>query len=90
MKSNIPIFINHIRADPIATCDGKKETPMEIALDRGNDELLTIFAEFTETPDNIKLIQLSKLMQKDGQKTKIKIEFENLLNSLSVELVRVF
>ena len=45
-------------------------------------------AEFTELTDSMKLIQLAYLMNKDEQKSKKMAEFENLLNSLSVDLVR--
>ena len=76
------------RVSPNATCEGKKETPYEIALNRGNDDVLSILAEFSELTDNMKLIQLSYLMNKDEQKSKKMVEFENLLNSLSVDLVR--
>jgi len=49
--------------------------------------VLSILAEFSELTDSMKLIQLSYLMNKDEQKSKRIAEFENLLNSLSVDLV---
>jgi hypothetical protein len=49
--------------------------------------VLSILAEFSEPTDEMKLIQLSHLMQKDEHKSKTMGEFDNLLNSLAVELV---
>ena len=75
------------RVSPIATCEQKKETLYEIALNQGNDDVISILAEFSEPTDSMKLIQLSHLMHKEEQKSKKMAEFDNLINSLSVELV---
>jgi len=61
---------------------------MEKALSRGNEEVFNILAEFTETPDRIKLVQLSHIMDKEEAKSKILAEFNNLLSSVSVDMVR--
>ena len=61
---------------------------MEKALSRGNTEVFNILAEFTETPDRIKLVQLSHIMDKEEAKSKILAEFNNLLSSVSVDMVR--
>ena len=67
---------------------------MELAVecDSQNDEkgeMLSLLAEFTEMPDNIKLFRLSKLMNKVDQKSKEREEFKKILSSLPVELVRL-
>ena len=60
---------------------------MEIALSRENEEVFNILAEFTEIPDRIKLVQLSHIMDKDEAKSKTLAEFNNLLSSVSVDMV---
>ena len=68
---------------------------MELAVecDSQNDEkgeMLSLLAEFTEMPNDIKLFRLSKLMNKVDQKSKEREEFKKILSSLPVELVRLF
>ena len=53
-------------------------------------EMLSLLAEFTEMPNDIKLFRLSKLMNKVEQKSKEREEFKKILSSLPVELVRLF
>ena len=76
------------RVDPTAPNPGKDETPMEKALSRGNEEVFNILAEFTETPDRIKLVQLSHIMDKEEAISKTLAEFNNLLSSVPVDMVR--
>ena len=77
----------YVRVDPTAVCEGKTITPMDYAAEKENLEMISLLAEFTEMPDHIKLLVLSKLMYKSEHKAKEKEEFKNLLSSLSVELV---
>ena len=61
--------------------------------DNANDEMLCLLAEFTEMPDHIKLVYLSKLMYKGEcwgyvqDKAKAREDFRKILSSLPVELV---
>ena len=77
--------------DPTAVCEGKTSSPMEIALEKENEEMLCLLAKFTEMPDSCKLFYLSKLMYKgrhcDEIKAKAKGDFRKTLISLPVELV---
>ena len=93
-------FLLNVRVDPTFACEGpsqtegKKVTPMQLAVecDSKNErgEMLSLLAEFTEMPDNIKLFRLSKLMNKVEQKSKEREEFKKILSSMPVELVRLF
>ena len=77
------------RVDPCAACEDKKLIPMEIAASRNDGgEMLRIMAEFTEIPDSAKLVELSKLMSLNHEVESEKEQFQKLLNSLPVELVR--
>ena len=60
---------------------------MEIAATEGRTEDLKILSEFTEVTDKVKLIQMSVLITSDKPK-RAKEEFQSLLNSLPVDLVR--
>ena len=61
--------------------------------DNANDEMLRLLAEFTEMPDHIKLVYLSKLMYKgecwgySHDKAKAREDFQKILSTLPVELV---
>ena len=68
-------------------CEGKTSTPMDIAVEIENEEMLRLLADFTEIPDHIKLYHLSKLMYRGKHKAKEMEEFKKILGSLSVELV---
>ena len=68
-------------------CEDKTVTPMDIAAEREREEMISLLAEFTEMPDHVKLIYLSKLMYKGEDKAKEREEFKNILGSLPVELV---
>ena len=61
-------------------CDSKNE--------RG--EMLSLLAEFTEMPNDIKLFRLSKLMNKAEKSKERREEFKKILSSMPVELVRLF
>ena len=85
--------------DPTAVSESRKERPMDYALqllvdaDNPNDEMLCLLAEFTEMPEHIKLVYLSKLMYKgecwgySQDKAKAREDFRKILSSLPVELV---
>ena len=77
--------------DPTAVCEGKTASPMEIALEKENEEMLCLLAKFTEMPDLCKLFYLSKLMHKGrdnlGEKAKAREDFQKILSSLPVQLV---
>ena len=62
---------------------------MEIAASRGSNwsDVLKILAEFTEITDKVKLIQMSVLM-KSNQPKRAKKEFQSLLETLPVDLVK--
>lgn len=76
------------RIDPTAVCDGKQETPMEIAATCRLSEVLKILEEFTEITDKVKLIQMSVLMN-SGKPKRSKETFQKILESLTVDLVRI-
>ena len=64
-----------------------------VEAENANDEMLRLLAEFTEMPDHIKLVYLSKLMYKGEcwgyvhDKAKAREDFRKILSSLPVELV---
>ena len=60
---------------------------MEIAVTRELPEVFEILAEFTEITDKVKLLQMSFLMNSDKPK-KSKEEFQSILESLPLDLVR--
>ena len=61
---------------------------MEIAVTRKLQEVVKILAEFAELTDKEKLLQMSFLMNSDNPK-KTKAEFQSVLESLPVDLVRI-
>ena len=87
------ILLVFFRADPSVVPDGKteadfcRETPIQIAVSEDLSAVLDILKEFTELPDNVKLVQLSKLMCSSGDVEKSKEEFQDLLHSLPLDLV---
>lgn len=87
------ILLAFFRADPSVVPDGKteteicRETPIQIAVSEDLSAVLDILKEFTELPDNVKLVQLSKLMCSSDDVEKSKEEFQGLLHSLPVDLV---
>ena len=82
-----------VRVNPSALPDGEGQrdyytnTPMEIALLWDRPEMLKILEEFTEIPDKVKLLQLSRAMYKEDTE-EAKKKFKELLRSLTPELVR--
>ena len=92
-------FLLNVRVDPTFACEGpsqtegKKVTPMQLAVecDSQNErgEMLSLLAEFTEMPNDIKLFRLSKLMNKAEKSKERREEFKKILSSLPVELVRL-
>ena len=64
-------------------------TPMEIASrDEDRVVVLSILGEFIEIPDSVKIEILSKLMYSTAYKETKKEQFQKLLSSLPLELVR--
>ena len=53
-------------------------------------EMLKILEEFTEIPDKVKLLQLSKLMGSSDDVEKSKEEFQSILRSIPADLVSSF
>ena len=76
------------RIDPKLATDEKEKTPLKIALERDNAEIVFLLSEAigAEVPDNVKLQQLSKAMYKED-KEEAKKEFSKILASLSPDVV---
>ena len=55
---------------------------------QGQTEVLKIFGEFTEITDNVKLIQMSVLMNTYKVPKRSKEEFQRLLKTVPVDKVR--
>ena len=64
---------------------------MEIAVERNLPDMFKILAEFTEIPDKVKLLQLSKMMQSSSDNVEnSKEEFQSILSTLPADLVSLF
>ena len=76
------------RVDAKVATDEKEETPLKIALERDNTEIVFLLCEAIgeEVPDKVKLEQLSKAMYKED-KEEAKNEFSKILVSLSPDVV---
>jgi len=74
--------------DAKVATDEKEETPLKIALERDNTEIVFLLCEAIgeEVPDKVKLDQLSKAMYKED-KEEAKNEFSKILVSLSPDVV---
>ena len=87
-----------LRVDPSALPDSGQQsrewtadTPMEIAVERNLPDMFKILAEFTEIPDKVKLLQLSKMMQSSSDNVEnSKEEFQSILSTLPADLVSLF
>ena len=87
-----------LRVDPSALPDSGQQnrewtadTPMEIAVQRNLPDMFKILAEFTEIPDKVKLLQLSKMMQSSSDNVEnSKEEFQSILSTLPADLVSLF
>ena len=80
--------LNHttlFRVDPTVGTDTKEKTSIEIAADKDSSEVLTLLAEFTELPTDIKIKQLKLLIDSEDEGN-LDI-FKKLLESLSVDEV---
>ena len=55
---------------------------------QGQTEVLKILAEFTEITDNVKLIQMSVLMNTYKVPKRSKEEFQRILKTVPVDMVR--
>ena len=73
------------RVDPTVGTDTKEKTSIEIAADKDSSEVLTLLAEFTELPTDIKIKQLKLLIDSEDEGN-LDI-FKKLLESLSVDEV---
>ena len=76
----------NFRVDPTAISDDKQISPLDIALELEDLEVLLILAKFMEMPDYVKLIQLALLVNSD-KPNKSNEEFHRILNSLPVDMV---
>ena len=65
------------------------ELAVECEAQNERGEMLSLLAEFTEMPNDIKLFRLSKLMNKVEKSKERREEFKKILSSLPVELVRL-
>ena len=87
-----------LRVDPSALPDSGQErrdwsakTPMEIALIWDRQDMLKILKEFTEIPDKVKLLQLSKMIERSSDNVEnLNEEFQSILSSLPADLVSPF
>ena len=99
MHNDIDIEHTHtemFRVDPKETSN-EKRTPMRIAAENNNDEIMEILSEAIGEgiPDDVKLLQLSRVMsgpQSDNErKSEVSVDnifkIRELLDSLSPELV---
>ena len=96
MYSLYCIGIREKRKTSIRTCrvnanvatDVKEETPIEIALDREDTDMVVLLSKAIgqEIPDDAKIRQLSSLMYQEDQE-KAKKEFRELLETLPSKLV---
>merc|ERR1719184_254842 len=78
----IRLLLEH-GVDPAVGTDKKEETSIEIASNRDSTEVLTLLAEFTELPTDIKIKQLKLLIESDDEgNTDV---FKKQLESLSVD-----
>ena len=85
LQKNINFFC---RTDPKLATDKKEKTPLKIALERDNSEIVFLLSEAIgeEVPDKVKLEQLSKAMYRED-KEEAKSEFSKILASLSPDVV---
>ena len=76
------------RVDAKVATDEKEETPLKIALERDNTEIVVLLCEAIgeEVPEKVKLDQLSKAMYKQDEE-EAKNEFSKILASLSPDVV---
>merc|ERR1719234_2289054 len=72
--------------DPTAISDVKQATPLDIALELEDLEVLHILSKFMEMPDYVKLIQLALLVNSD-KADESNEEFHRILHSLPVDMV---
>jgi hypothetical protein len=86
-----------VRVDPTAKLDNELDTPMEMAVLRDRKEILKILTEYKEIPDDVKLIQLSKLLEEAKRAIRnyreapiehLKKAFQDILHTLPVEMVK--
>merc|ERR1712032_73172 len=78
----IRLLLEH-GVDPTVGTDTKEKTSIEIAADKDSSEVLTLLAEFTELPTEIKIQQLKLMIESDdGGNLDI---FKKQLESLSVD-----
>merc|ERR1719397_1646654 len=78
----IRLLLEH-GVDPTVGTDTKEKTSIEIAADKDSSEVLTLLAEFTELPTDIKIKQLKLLIDSEDEGN-LDI-FKKLLESLSAD-----
>ena len=72
--------------DPAGVTLDQQETPMEIAINKEDLEVLKILANFTEVPNKIKHKQLRIMLDREKRGSP-STEFRKLLQSVPVEEV---
>ena len=75
-----------LRVDPTATTNNRS-TPIELAVSGNDNEVLKILLEYTEMPNELKLVHLAKLMNADDEEAKAM--FKKMLSTMPLDLVRV-
>ena len=79
-------MVNNEKKETHSECiDEKQRTPVEIALLKGQVEVLALLAEFTELPESQKLEYLQLMMETD--KEVCLEEFKKQVQSLPLEKV---
>ena len=73
--------------DPAAVTGDQQETPIEIAINKEDLDVLKILANFTEVPNKIKHKQLRIMLDKE-KKGSPSTEFCKLLQSVPAEEVK--
>ena len=89
-KDSRKYFLFCFRVDATAkTDDDVLNSPIGRAVANENNEALAILKEFGEIPDDVKFVQLTRLMNHgDGYGEKAKKEFAEMLRTMPVDLVK--
>ena len=71
------------RVDPTIGTDKVKESPVQLAAERGSVELLSLFAELAQKPACTKAKLLKLIIETEGQQDASLDDFKEHLKSLS-------
>ena len=80
-------FIFFYRVDPTIGTDKVKESPVQTAADRDSVEIMSLFAELTQTPAALKIKLLKLMIEGDGEQVDSLEAFKQQLKSLSASEV---